>query len=85
MTEKEIDVLIEDYIQIGDWLSPDMDTVLDKMRMETGVDYKYKNLYSRCGGFLAKVTIWKEGIKDKVVAFIEGSDLGHFVENVEVI
>lgn len=79
MTLEEI---VRRYMNEGDFLYPEMDTVLESIKDENeGVEYTYYNDYSNCGGFLAIVTITKDNEKMKV--WIIGDGNGHFVQNME--
>ena len=72
--------IVQIFFEVGDYLEPDMDTVLEDFKTITGIPYQYSNLYSNVSGFLAKVEFTRD--KEKVVMFVEGDDLGHFVKHI---
>lgn len=75
--------IVNVYLSAGDWLSG-MDAILEQMKEDTRINFKYKNLYSNVSGFLAHVKIRKRGFKGQLVeVFIQGSDMGHFVQAIE--
>ncbi len=72
--------IVQIFFEVGDYLEPDMDTKLEEFKTITGIAYQYNNLYSNVSGFLAKVLFTRD--KEKVVMFVEGDDLGHFVKHI---
>lgn len=81
----------------GDYLTDNqhggMDGFLEYWREQMkGVatwSYKYKNIYSDANGFLARVVVRRRKTKtrkgSKCLVWIDGSDLGHMVKNIEEI
>lgn len=85
ITQTPLEDIVRKYMNEGDFLSPEMDTVLETMQSENedkGVHYTYKNEYSHCSGFLAVVTIRKQ--KERMKVWIVGDGMGHFVQNMEM-
>lgn len=80
-----LEQIIRAYFEEGDYLEPDMDSVLEQIKDDVKISYSYKNLYSDANGFLAHVKIRKQGYKDKVEVFIEGDGFGHLVKKIQTI
>ena len=72
--------IVQIFFGVGDYLEPDMDAKLEEFQEITSIPYEYSNLYSNASGFLAKVEFTRD--KEKVVMFVEGDDLGHFVKHI---
>ena len=72
--------IVQIFFEVGDYLEPDMDTILEEFQRITGITYQYSNLYSNVSGFLAKVEFTRN--EEKVVMFVEGDDLGHLVKHI---
>ena len=74
--------IVQIFFEVGDYLEPDMDTILEEFQTITGIAYQYNNLYSNAGSFLARIEFTRD--KEKVVVFVEGDDLGHLVKHIGV-